>query len=144
MLLMLLSGKEIRYFPSILYGHILAGPSMSKYETVFTISARKETRATLHLFADKGEQMEASFVDELGKSADTGNTFEFFLSPQRPVRVTLMLMPEQAASDVAIMSGWATFESLEDIDVVAVVRITSPDGKLITRHVLGSERPPAG
>ena len=52
--MLLLSGKEIRYFPSILYGQILAGPGMSKYETVFTVSAKKETRATLQLFADKG------------------------------------------------------------------------------------------
>lgn len=142
--MLLLSGKEIRYFPSILYGHILVGPGMSKYETVFTVSARKETRATLQLFAEKGEQMNASFVDELGKSASTGHSFEFFMTPERPLRIRLTLMPEQAADDVAVMTGWATFESSEDIEVVAVVRITTPEGKLITRHVLASERPPSG
>ncbi len=142
--MLLLSGKEIRYFPSILYGHILAGPAMSKYETVFTVSGRKETRATLQLFAENGEQMNASFVDERGKSASTGHSFEFFLTPERPLRIRLTLMPERAADDVAVMTGWATFESPEDIEVVAVVRITTPDGKLITRHVLASERPPSG
>jgi len=30
------------------------------------------------------------------------------------------------------------------VDVTAVVRITTPDGKLISRHVLGSEKPPVG
>lgn len=144
LLMLLLFGKEIRYFPSILYGQILAGPGTSKYETVFTVSARKETRATLQLFADKGERMNASFVDELGKSASTGHSFEFFLTPERPIKIRLTLLPEQAAEQVAVMSGWATFESSEDIEVVAVVRITTPDGKLITRHVLGSEKPPAG
>ena len=144
LLMLLLSGREIRYFPSILYGQILAGPGTSKYETVFTVSSRKETRVTLRLFADKGERMNASFVDELGKPASTGHSFEFFLTPGRPLKIRLTLPPEQAADQVAVMSGWATFESSEDIEVVAVVRITTPDGKLITRHVLGSEKPPAG
>ena len=139
--MLLLSGKEIRYFPSILYGQILAGPGMSKYETVFTVSAKKETRATLQLFADKGERMEATFVDELGKAAGTGHSFELFLAPGRPVRIRLALMPDQAGSEVAVMTGWATFESTENIDVVAVVRITTPDGKLINRHVLAPEEP---
>src|SRR5262245_17677708 len=121
-----LPGKEIRYFPSILYGHILDGPGMSKYETVFTVSAKRETRATLQLFGDKGQRMEASFVDELGKAASTGHSFEFFMTPDHPVMIRLMLMPDQAESGVAVMTGWATFESPEDIDVVAVVRITTP------------------
>src|SRR5215510_12268224 len=137
-------GKEIRYFPSIVYGHILAGPGTSKYETVFTVSARKEARATLHLFGDKGERMEATFVDALGKSAGTGHSFEFFMTAERPVIIRLTLMPEQTANDVAVMTGWATFESSDDIDVAAVVRITSTDGKLINRHVIASERPSAG
>jgi hypothetical protein len=88
--------------------------------------------------------MEASFLDELGKSASTGHSFEFFLTPSRPVTIRLMLMPEQEAGEVAVMSGWATFESTENIEVTAVVRITTPDGKLITRHVLVPEKPPAG
>jgi hypothetical protein len=136
--------KEIRYFPSILYGHILSGPGTSKYETVFTVSARKEARATLQLFADKGERMEASFVDALGKSASTGHSFEFYMTPEHPVMIRLTLVPDQMANDVAVMTGWATFESSDDIDVAAVVRIMSPDGKLINRHVIASERPPAG
>ena len=142
--MLLLSGNEIRYFPSILYGQILAGTGTSKYETVFTVSARKEARAALRLFADKGERMNASFMDELGKLASTGDSFEFFITPGRPVKIKLTLAPDQAADEVAVMSGWATFESSELLDVVAVVRITTPDGKLITRHVLESEKPPAG
>ena len=144
LLMVVLQGKEIRYFPSILYGQILAGPGTSKYETVFTVSARKEARATLQLFGDKGERIEASFVDESGKSASTGNSFEFFMTPERPVIIRLTLIPDQATNDVAVMSGWATFESSGDIDVVAVVRITTPDGKLINRHVIASERPGIG
>jgi hypothetical protein len=111
---------------------------------VFTVSARKETRAVLQLFADKGERMEASLLDQLGKSASTGHSFEFFLTPSRPVTIRLMLMPEQEAGEIAVMSGWATLESTEYIEVTAVVRITTPDGKLITRHVLVPEKPPAG
>jgi deoxyinosine 3'endonuclease (endonuclease V) len=142
--MLVLPAKEVRYFPSILYGHILAGPGTSKYETIFTVSAKKEARATLHLFGDKGERIEASFVDGLGKSAGTGHSFEFFMTSERPVIIRLTLMPEQTANDVAVVTGWATFESSEDIDVAAVVRITTPDGKLINRHVIASERPPAG
>jgi hypothetical protein len=144
LLMLVLPGKEIRYFPSILYGHILAGPGTSKYETVFTVSAKREARATLHLFGENGERIEASFVDELGKAAGTGDTFEFSMTPERPVIIRLTLMPEQTANDVAVMTGWATFESSDDIDVAAVVRITTPGGKLINRHVIASERPPAG
>jgi hypothetical protein len=144
LLMLALPGREIRYFPSILYGQILAGPGTSKYETVFTVSAKKEARATLHLFGDKGERIEASFVDESGKSASTGHSFEFFIAADRPVIIRLTLMPDQTANDVAVLTGWATFESSDDIDVVAVVRITTPDGKLINRHVIAPERPPAG
>src|SRR5213592_2577525 len=111
--MLVLPGREIRYFPSILYGHILAGPRMSKYETVFTVSARKEARATLQLFGDEGQHIEASFVDELGKSASTGHSFEFFMTPERPVSIRLTLVPDETDSDVAVMTGWATFESLE-------------------------------
>jgi hypothetical protein len=144
LLMVVLQGKEIRYFPSILYGHILAGPGTSKYETLFTVSARKEARATLQLFGDKGERMEATFVDALGKSAGTGHSFEFFMTAERPVIIRLTLMPDQITNDVAVMSGWATFESSDDIEVVAVVRITTPDGKLINRHVIAPERPGIG
>jgi len=144
LLMLVLQGKEIRYFPSILYGQILAGPGTSKYETVFTVSARKEARATLQLFGDKGERIEANFVDVLGKSANTGQSFEFFMTSERPVIIRLTLMPDQITNDVAVMSGWATFESSDDIDVMAVVRITTPDGKLINRYVISPERPGIG
>ena len=142
--MLLLPTKEIRYFPSILYGHILAGPGTSKYETVFTVSAKNEARATLQLFGDKGERIQASFVDELGKPASTGHSFEFYMTPERPVTIRLTLMPDQTANDVVVMTGWATFESSDDIDVVAVVRITTPEGQLINRHVIASEKPPFG
>src|SRR5689334_14606385 len=144
LMMLVLPGREIRYFPSILYGHILAGPGTSKYETVFTVSAKKAARATLQLFGDKGEHIEASFVDELGKSAGTGHSFEFFMTAERPVIIRLTLMPDQTVNDVVVMTGWATFESSDDIDVAAVVRITTLDGKLINRHVIAAERPPAG
>ena len=144
LLLMVAVGGEIQYVPSILYGHILVGSGTSRYETVFTVTARKATRSRLDVFTDKGEPMEANFVDEQGNSASTGNSFEFFLMPDRPVKIKLALMPEEAADDVAVKTGWATFHSSEDVDISAIVRITTQDGKLITRHVIGSERPPAG
>jgi hypothetical protein len=144
LLLAVLQANEVRYFPSILYGQILAGPGTSKYETVFTVSSRKETRAILKLFGDKGDRLEANFVDALGKSAGTGHSFEFLTTHERPVIIRLALMPDQAANDVAVMSGWATFESPDDIEVFAVVRITTPDGKLINRHVFAPERPGIG
>ena len=142
--MLVLQAREIRYFPSILYGHILAGPGTSRYETVFTVSSKKEARATVQLFGDKGERIEASFIDEFGKTASSGHTFEFFMAPERPIVIRLTLMPDQIGNDVAVMTGWATFESSAEIDVVAVVRITTPDGKLINRHIIASEKPPMG
>jgi hypothetical protein len=140
--LLLLSsfGKEVQYFPSVLYGHILIGPGTSRYETIFAITARKETRATLELFTDKGEPMQASFTDEHGKAASTGNSFEFFLTPDRPVAIRLALAAEDMAEDVAVKTGWATFQSSEEIEVAAVVRITTPEGKILSRHVLGAQK----
>ena len=139
-----LAGNEIRYFPSVLYGQILVGTSTSKYETTFTVVAQRGGRAALRLFNDKGDPMNASFEDEMGNSAGTGASFELFLTPQRPVKIKLRLMPDQTSEDVAVMSGWATFESSEELDVIAVVQITTPEGKLIKRHVLESEKPPEG
>ena len=144
LLLMVTVGGDVQYIPSILYGHILIGSGTSRYETVFTITAKRAARSRLDIFTDKGEPMDASFVDEQGHSASTGSSFEFFLMPGRPVRIKLALMPEEAGDDVAVKSGWATFHSSEDVDISAIVRITAPDGKLISRHVLGSERPPTG
>ena len=143
-LLLLSFGKDVQYFPSILYGHILIGAGTSKYETTFTVTARKETRATLDLFNDKGQPLEASFTDERGNSASTGSSFEFFLTPDRPVRITLALPAQEAAEDVAVKTGWATFQSAEQIEVFAVVRITTPEGKVLNRHVLGSQRAMTG
>jgi hypothetical protein len=122
----------------------LVGTGTSKYETTFTVSATKETRATLRLFADKGDAMHASFVDEFGQFASHGESFEFFLTPQTPIRVKVALAPDQVTEQVAVMSGWATFESPEPLEVVAVVRITTPEGRLITRHILASQKPPTG
>jgi len=138
------ASKEVRYFPSILYGHILIGSGTSRYETVFTITANNETRVTINLFTDKGDPMTASFIDEAGESAGAGNAFECYVIPDRPVKIKLALEPEEAQDEVAVKTGWATFESPEPVDVTAVVRITTPDGKLISRHVLGSEKPPVG
>ena len=142
--LLLSTANPVEYFPSILFGHILVGPGVSRYETVFTITARQETRSTLSLFTDAGEPMKASFIDEQGKAASTSHSFEFFLMPDRPVKIRLGLPSDEASDDVAVKSGWATFRSTGEIQVTALVRITTPDGKLVTRHVLGSEKPPAG
>jgi hypothetical protein len=144
LLLMVAVGGDVQYIPSILYGHILVGSETSRYETVFTVVAKKATRSRLDVFTDKGERMDASFVDEKGETASTGNSFEFFLMPGRPLTIKLALMPEEAIDEVAVKTGWATFSSSEDVDINATVRITTPDGKLITRHILGSERPPTG
>ena len=144
LLLLLPFGGEVRYFPSILYGHILIGTGTSRYETVFTITASNETRVTVNVFTDKGEPMNASFIDERGKSAGAGSSFECYLMPDRPVKIRLALAPDEAANDVAVKAGWATIRSAEEVDITAVVRITTPDGRLLTRHVLGSEKPPTG
>jgi len=144
LLLLLSFAKEVRYFPSIAYGQILIGAGSSRYETVFTLVAAKETRATLGLFNDKGEPMDASFVDARGRSAKTGSSFECYLMPYRSVQIKLALAPDDADQDVAVKTGWATIESSEELDIEAVIRITTPDGKLLTRHVLFSQKPPIG
>ena len=66
------------------------------------------------------------------------------MTPERPVIIRLILVAHRTANDVVVMTGWAMFESSDDIDLVAVVRITTPDGKLIDRHIIASEKPPAG
>src|SRR5439155_13903099 len=99
---------------------------------------------TMNLFTEKGDPMNASFIDEGGKSAGTGNSFECYVIPDRPVRIKLALKPEDAEDDVSVKTGWATVQSPEQVDITAVVRITTPDGKLISRHVLGSQKPPTG
>ncbi len=143
-MLLLSSFGHVRYFSSVLYGQILLGPGTSRYETIFTVTAQKETRSTLELFTDKGEPMKASFVDETGNAASVGSSFEFFLRPDRPVRFRLALLPDEAGNDILVKTGWATFQSSEDIDALETVRITTADGKLIDRHFMMSETPPTG
>ena len=142
--LLLSVGNKVEYFPSILFGHILIGPGMSRYETIFVVTAKEKTRSRLTLFSDRGEAMKARFVDEEGNVASVGSAFEIFLVPGRPVKIKLALPPDESSDDVAVRTGWATFTSSGEIEVSALVRITTPDGKLITKHVLGSQRPPAG
>ncbi|MBI4471897.1 MAG: hypothetical protein HY646_04455 [Acidobacteria bacterium] len=144
LLLVMPGGKEVRYFPSILYGHILIGSGMSRYDTTFTATARHNTRAALALFTDQGEPMEASFLDERGNVARTGSRFEFLLSSERPLRIKIQLTPDDAKETVVVKTGWATFSSSEAIDVTATVLITTPDGKIISRHILSSETPTTG
>jgi len=144
LLLVLSPAREARYFPNIVYGHILIGAGTSRYETVFTLVAARETRATLGVFTDKGEPMNASFVDAQGRPAGTGSSFECYLVADRPVQIRLALAPDDAGDDVAVKTGWATIQSSAELEISAVVRITTPDGKLLTRHVLASQKPPIG
>ena len=137
-------GDDVRYFPSILYGHILVGSGSSRYNTTFVVTAKKDTRASLILFTDGGEPMKARFVDEAGNIANSGDSFDFWLSGGRPIQLRLELTEEDEKEQVVVKTGWATLRSLEEIDVTAIVRITTPDGKIITRHVLSSEKPPTG
>ncbi|HYR88862.1 MAG TPA: hypothetical protein VE422_32595 [Terriglobia bacterium] len=144
LLLLLSFPREARYFPNIVYGQILIGAGTSRYETVFTIVAARETRATLGVFTDRGEPMNASFVDAQGRRAGTGSSFECYLVARRPVQIRLGLAPDDAEEDVAVKTGWATVQSSEELAIEAVVRITTPDGRLLTRHVLASQKPPIG
>ncbi len=88
--------------------------------------------------------MRASFADEGGESAATGTNFEAFVLADRPLYITLGLVQNEAKDDVAVKTGWATFQSAERIDVMAVVRTLTPDGKVVTRHILASQEPPRG
>jgi hypothetical protein len=138
------AGVDVQYFPSIMYGHILIGTGASRYETSFVATARKATRVTIKLFDEKGEPMEASFLDETGDSAGAGSSFEFFLARGRTIRIRIQLPPEEMRHEVAVKTGWATFAASEDIDVMAVIRITRPDGSLLSRYLAEGEFPPAG
>jgi hypothetical protein len=145
LMVVLFSGAEqVRYFPSILFGHILVGSGTSRYETEFVITSANETRSTLDLFTDKGEPMKASFVDETGRTASIGSSFHFLLRADRPLTFKIALLPEETSDAVMVKTGWATFHSGEAIEVLEVVRITSPDGKLIDRHFMASETPSIG
>lgn len=133
---------EIRHFPSIVYGQILLGPGASRYETVFSVTSRKSLPASLELFTDNGVPMIASFVDQTGEVTTSDSTFRFFLAAGQPIRIKLQLTSEDAKEDVALRTGWANFRAAEDLEVWALVRILKPDGKLIDKHVLTSEKPP--
>ena len=137
-------GGEIRYFPSIMYGHITIGTGASRYETGFAASAAKGTRVTVKLFNESGEPMEASFLDETGEVAVTGSSFEFYLAPDRTIRIRIELPPEEASREVAVKTGWATIAASEDIEVRALVRVTRPDGSLLNRYLAEGEVPSSG
>lgn len=135
------NGREevVRYFPSILYGQILVGPGASIYETTFRIVSRKRTGATVELYTDKGEPLAASFADVDGTVAVSDTRFRFMLTPDRAIRIKVQLLEAELTEDVAIRTGWATFRSTEDIEVHAIVRIISPEGKVLSRHVLSAQ-----
>jgi hypothetical protein len=133
--------EEVRHFPSIVYGQILLGPGASRYETIFTVTSRREVSAILDLFTDKGEPMMASFADSYGNVTSTDSTFRFFLAAGQPLKIKVQLPPDDLNADVALKTGWANFRSVEDLDVWALVRILKPDGTLVSKHVLLSEKP---
>ncbi len=140
----LLGSGEVRHFPSIVYGQILLGPGASRYETTFSVSAKKETPATLELFTDKGEPMQASFVDSSGAIAATDSSMRFLLTANRALTIKVQLTPEELKEDVALKTGWANFSSAEDLEVWATIRILKPDGTVIDKHILLAERVPHG
>jgi hypothetical protein len=145
-MMLLVGGKggdpaTVRHFPTIMYGQILLGPGASRYETIFTVTSKKKVEVTLDLFTEKGQPMEASFVDQDGAVAVTDSTFRFFLPADQPVRIKLQLSPQELKEDVALKIGWANFRSTEDLDVWALIRIVKPDGTLIDKHALLSEKP---
>jgi hypothetical protein len=137
-------GEPVQHFPSIVYGQILLGERPSRYETVFTITAKKSAPATVDLFNDKGEPMEASFLDPRGDEAATDTSFRFVLVANQPLQIRLRITADELKDDVVFRTGWANFHSTEELDVWAVVRIMKPDGTLIQKHVLLPERAPTG
>jgi hypothetical protein len=132
--------EEVRHFPSIVFGQILLGPGASRYETIFTVTCRKQAAVTMDLFTDAGEPMPASFVDADGSVAATDSTMRFILMAGQSLRIKVQLPPDQLKEDVALRTGWANFRSNEDLDVWALVRILKPDGTLFDKHVLLSEK----
>jgi hypothetical protein len=137
-------GEQVQHFPSIVYGQILLGPRASKYETIFTITAKKSAPATLDLFNDKGEPMEASFLDPRGDEAGSDTSFRFVLVAGQPLHIKLRITADELKDDVVLRTGWANFHSTEQLDVWALVRIMKPDGTLIDKHFLLPERAPTG
>jgi hypothetical protein len=137
-------GEQVQHFSSIVYGQILLGSAASRYETVFTITARKSGPATLDLFNEKGEPMEASFLDRRGDEAGSDTSFRFVLVAGQPLQIKLRITPDELRDDVVLRTGWANFHSTEELDVWALIRIMKPDGTLIDKHVLLPERVPTG
>jgi hypothetical protein len=137
-------GEPVQHFPSIVYGQILLGPGASKYETIFTITARKSAPATLDLFNDNGAPMEASFLDPRGDEAGSDTSFRFVLVAGQPLQIKLRITADELKEDVVLRTGWANFHSTAELDVWALVRIVKPDGTLINKHVLLPERAPTG
>lgn len=133
--------EQVSYFPSLLYGHILAGTGPSRYETTLIVRSEKSARAHIDIFSEKGEPMQASFADQDGNIAATGHSFAFMLQPAQPLRVKIQLPSEEASNEIAVKTGWATVSSPEELEVSALVRITTPEGRVLTRHLLSSEKP---
>src|SRR5262245_39939738 len=133
-------GEQVRHFPSIVYGQILLGPRASKYETIFTVTARTRAPATLDLFNEKGEPLKASFLDPRGEEAGSDTSFRFVLVAGQPLQIKLRITADELKDDVAFRTGWANFHSTEDLEVWALIRIMKPDGTLIDKHVLLPER----
>src|SRR5262245_48292204 len=138
------TGEQVRHFPSIVYGQILLGPGASKYETIFTVTAKKNASATIDLFNDRGGPMVASFLDQRGVEASSDSTFRFVLVAGQPLQIKLRLTSEDSREEVALKTGWANFHSAEDLAVWALIRIVKPDSTLIDKHILLPERAPTG
>jgi hypothetical protein len=84
--------------------------------------------------------MQASFADEQGHIAATTNSFAFVLEPGRTLQVRLQLPADEASDEIAVKTGWATVSSLDELEVLALVRITTPEGKILNRQILAAER----
>jgi hypothetical protein len=132
---------QTSYFPSLLYGHVLEGSSPSRYETILVVRSNSSARVQIEIFDEKGEPMEASFVDLEGDTANAGTSFAFTIEPDGAVRVKLELPPQEASTGIAVKSGWVIVRGSEPLEVTALVRITTRDGALLTRHILASQTP---
>jgi hypothetical protein len=133
--------QQVSYFPSLMYGHILAGTAASRYETTLILKSPKGARAHIEIFSEQGKPMDAGFTDQDGNVAATTSSFAVVLEPGRTLLVKLQLPEEEASNDIAIRTGWATVSSVEELEVSALVRVTTPQGKLVSRYLLSSEKP---
>ena len=132
--------ERINYLPSLMYGHILAGSGASRYETILVIRSAVRTRAHVEVFAEDGKPLTTSFSDQQGDVAATAASFDFVVQPGRTVQLKLQLPEDEASSDIAVKTGWATIRSFDDLEVSALVRILTAEGRLLSRHVLSTER----